>query len=109
MGGPVGPHSCPVLPGPQALRERRSFTYSYYYSYARAGAVGPGSFYASECLGSEKLVYWKPSFREPLTPEIRLPRILALGNPVNKALSPSLLRNIKVEFKSVPDSRFITY
>jgi hypothetical protein len=60
----VGPHSCPVLPGPQALRERRSFTYSYYYSYARAGAVGPGSFYASECLGSEKLVYRKPSFRE---------------------------------------------
>jgi hypothetical protein len=43
----VGPHSCPVLPGPQALRERRSFTYSYYYFYARAGVSNsPGSFYA---------------------------------------------------------------
>ena len=61
----MGPHGCPVLQGPQTLRERGSSTYSYYYSYARAGVYNsPGSFNASECLGSEKLVYRKPAVSE---------------------------------------------
>ena len=46
MGGPVGPHSCPVLPGPKALRERRSLLIAATTLMRGPGSNSPGSSHA---------------------------------------------------------------